>query len=76
VSKEGSVHEELRLSAGDLVYKTYTQFRKQKRDPEAYIQLLSELYPKLKLDKDRIASYLATWVKKGYLNLIEFNEVD
>jgi phosphoribosylformimino-5-aminoimidazole carboxamide ribonucleotide (ProFAR) isomerase len=76
VSKEGSVHEELRLSVGDLVYKAYTQPGKQKQDPEAYIQLLSELYPNLKLDKDRIASYLATWVKKGYLNLIEFNEVD
>ncbi|UJR38818.1 hypothetical protein I4U23_031483 [Adineta vaga] len=76
ISKKGSVHKELRLSVGDLVYKAYTQPGKQKQDPEAYIQVLSELYPNLKLDKDRIASYLATWVKKGYLNLIEFNKVD
>nr|ACD54797.1 rossmann fold nucleotide-binding protein-like protein [Adineta vaga] len=76
ISKKGSVHEELRFSASDFVYQTYTQPGKQKQDPEVYIQVLSELYPYLKLDKDRIASYLATWVKKGYLNLIEFSKVD
>lgn len=37
VSKEGSVHEELRLSVDDLVYKAYTQVGKQKHDSEAYI---------------------------------------